>query len=127
MELAGPRRPCPMGFKRETLVFEERNRDAPPRVVHSEEAVMFLAFRSTFSALVLSLTVIGTAQAYTVLLTDDYNGGDYGSIWGKCQDGTEFEVRWLTEGDDVTYSLGSTTGYDDPEDLMRDFCASHGG
>ena len=88
---------------------------------------MFLAFRSTFSALVLSLTVIGTAQAYTVLLTDDYNGGDYGSIWGKCQDGTEFEVRWLTEGDDVTYSLGSTIGDGGPEDLMRDFCASHGG
>ncbi len=85
---------------------------------------MVLTLRSAVLTLLLSVT--GAAQAYTVLLTDDYNGGEYGSIWGKCNDGTDFEVRWTTEGDVITYAIGTSSG-SDQYDLMRNFCASHGG
>ncbi|WP_323770736.1 hypothetical protein [Antarctobacter sp.] len=91
---------------------------------------MFFTFRAVFSALApslaLSLTLASTAQAYTILLEDDYNGGEYGSIWGKCQDGEEFEVRWLTEDGNISYSIGTNVS-DDQYTLIRDFCGDHGG
>lgn len=91
---------------------------------------MFFTFRTGFSALALSLTLAlalaSTALAYTILLEDDYNGGEYGSIWGKCQDGTEFEVRWLTEDGNTSYSIDTAVS-DDKYDLIHDFCKNHGG
>ncbi|SNS48006.1 hypothetical protein [Antarctobacter heliothermus] len=87
---------------------------------------MFSPFRSSLSTLAFSLALAGTAQAYTILLEDDYNGGEYGSIWGKCQDGEEFEVRWLTEDGNFSYSIDTSVG-DDQYTLIRDFCEDHGG